>query len=312
VPDGDRTFVAEELKRWQTAGFIRKLDGAERAAARCVSPAFVSHVLPNPRLVIDLREVNEQLEDKPFRYDALPDFVASLQLGDHLISWDIKDAFHRVYIHPDDRTYLNFAIDGEVYEAITIPLGLSIAPWAWTKVMRPVLAHLRGLSFALIGYVDDHGAAAPGTRPTSKADAAAGFATVARLYASLGMQLHPEKGDREGTQQLTLLGFTIDSAGNRLTLSAERVAKVSGAAMALLSSEGKNRRFVRLTVLQRMADLAVSTKLAIPAAKLYTRAMYDDLRIGTRFGTVDQVDPNDRSDRPSHHDRRLSHNQFEI
>lgn len=135
--------------------------GAERAAARCVSPAFVSHVRPKPRLVIDLRDVNELLEDKPFKYEALPEFIASLQLYDHLISWDINDAFHHVYIHPDDRTYLSFTIDGEVYEAITMPFGLSIAPWAWTKVMRPVLAHLCAVGFDLIGYVDDHGAAAP-------------------------------------------------------------------------------------------------------------------------------------------------------
>ena len=32
-PDGDRTFVTEKLKRWQTAGFIRKLAEVERAAA---------------------------------------------------------------------------------------------------------------------------------------------------------------------------------------------------------------------------------------------------------------------------------------
>jgi len=128
VPDGNRTFVVEELKRWQTSGFIRKLDGAERAAARCVLPAFVSHVRPKTRLTIDLRDVNEQLEETSFRYEALPEFVASLLLCDHLISWDIKDVFHHVYIHPDDRTYLNFAINGEVYEAITMPFGLFIAP----------------------------------------------------------------------------------------------------------------------------------------------------------------------------------------
>jgi len=138
---------------------------------------------------------------------------------------------------------------------------------------------------------------------------------VARLYATLGLQLHPEKGDREGTQQLTLLGFTIDTAGNRLTLPAERVAKVSGAAMALLSSAGKNRRFVRLKAMQRMAGLAVSTKLAIPAAQLYTRAIYDDLKVWgqIRNGRSDRSSDDrtnrfdDRSGRPSRHDRRLSH-----
>jgi len=37
-------------------------------------------------LVIDLRDVNELLEDKTFKYEALPECMASLQLYEHLIS----------------------------------------------------------------------------------------------------------------------------------------------------------------------------------------------------------------------------------
>jgi len=101
---------------------------------------------------------------------------------------------------------------------------------------------------------------------------------------------------------------TIDTAGNRLTLPMERESKVCGAAMALLSSAGTNRRFVCLMALQRMAGLAVSTNLAIPAAQLYTRAMYDDLRTRVKRHDIrSDRSSNDLSDRPSRHDRRLSH-----
>jgi len=66
---------------------------AAAAAAPCVSPAFVSWDRPDkPRLVVDLRQVNEHLRGIKFKYEALAEFMSSLLPDDHLISWDIKDA----------------------------------------------------------------------------------------------------------------------------------------------------------------------------------------------------------------------------
>ena len=236
----DGAFVDEELDRWTQAGFVRRMSEAEAAAAPCVSPAFVSWDRPEkPRLVVDLRQVNEHLRGTKCKYEALFEFMSSFLPDDHLILWDIKDAYHHLYIHPNDRPYLNFTVGGHTYEAITMPFGLSVAPWAWTKITRPVLSALREAHFKLIGYVDDHGAAAPGRRPVSKRDGAAGFRKVALLYDKLGLSLHPSKGERQGTQQLTLLGYTIDKAGNAVRLPDVRVAKLWGGAAAILSSERK-------------------------------------------------------------------------
>jgi len=77
---------------------------AEAAAAPCVSPVFVSWDRPNkPRLVVDLRQVNEHLRGIKFKDEALSEFMISLLPDDHLILWDIKDAYHHVYIQPNGR-----------------------------------------------------------------------------------------------------------------------------------------------------------------------------------------------------------------
>ena len=278
VSKKDRSFVAEEVERWVSAGFIRPLTEAETLAAPCVSPAFVSWARRDkPRLVVDLRQVNEYLRDIKFKYEAITEFMAALHPYDNLISWDVKDAYHHVFIHPADRAYLTFAIDGRAFEPVTMPFGLSVAPWAWTKVMRPVLAYLRKSGFTLIGYVDDHGAAPPGSRPTSKADAAKGFRFVTLLYQRLGLALHPSKGERAGTQQLTLLGFTVDTAANQVRLPDARLARLRGTAAAVLASASSNRRWVRRKPLESVAGIIVSASLAIPEARLFTRAIYDDL-----------------------------------
>lgn len=140
----DRVFVLDEVERWIKAGCIRRMTAVEAAAAPCASPAFVNRDRPDkPRLVVDLRQVNAHLQEITFKYEALAEFMSCLAPLDNPIYWDIKDAYHLVFIHPDDRTYLSFTVKGLTYEAITMQFGLSVAPWAWTKIMRPVLAALR-------------------------------------------------------------------------------------------------------------------------------------------------------------------------
>jgi len=271
VAKADRSFVAAELERWVLAGFIHPLSAKDAEVVPCISPAFVSWVRPKPRLVIDLRQVNEQLQAIQFKYEALAEFISAVQPLDHLISWDFKDAYHHAFIQPSDRPYLTFSIDGGTYEPITMPFGLSLAPWAWTKVMRTVLAYLRKLGFHLIGYVDDHGAAASGRRPVSKAEASKGFSFVTQLYDRLGLSLHPYKGNRDGTQQLTLLGYTLDTANNQVRLPESCLANLRGTAAALLPSARKNRRWVRRKLLPSAAGIIVSGSLAIPEARLFAR-----------------------------------------
>ena len=160
---------------------------------------------------------------------------------------------------------------------ITMPFFLSVAPWAWTKNMRPVLSALRAAHFQLMGYFDDHGAFAPGRRPVSKRDAAAGFRQVALLCDKLGLKLHPAKGEREGTQQHTLIGYNIDTAATLVSLPDSRVAKLRGGPAAALGAARKNRWWVRRKLLQSVAGIIVSGSLAIPEARLFARSIYDDL-----------------------------------
>jgi len=87
VSKKNSAFVADEVERWVAAGCIRPLNEEELPAALCVSPAFVSWAQQDkPRLVVDLRQVNEQLWDIRFKYEALTNFMAALQPYDNLIS----------------------------------------------------------------------------------------------------------------------------------------------------------------------------------------------------------------------------------
>jgi len=110
-----------------------------------------------------------------------------------------------------------------------------------------------------------------------KTDAAKRFGFVTQLKKWLGLVLHPTKGESDGTQQLTLLRFTIDTTANQARLPDARLARLRGTAAAVLASASANRRWVRRKPLDSVAGIIVSASLAIPEAKLFARSAYDDL-----------------------------------
>lgn len=125
--------------------------------------------------------------------------------------------------------------------------------------------------------MDDHGVALPGARPTSKANAPKEFGFVTLLHQRLGLVLHPLKGERDGTQQLTPLGFTVETAGNQVRPSNARLARLHGTTACGLESASSNRRWVRRKPLESVAGSSVSATLAIPEARWFTRDILDDL-----------------------------------
>ena len=56
---------------------------------------------------------------------------------------DLKDAYYSVPIRTEDRKYLRFEYEGQLYEFVFLPDGPSSAPRIFTKLLKPALARLR-------------------------------------------------------------------------------------------------------------------------------------------------------------------------
>ena len=56
---------------------------------------------------------------------------------------DLSDAYHHLRLHPDIQDFFLFTIMGEFFQCIALPFGWCLAPYAYTKFMRPVIAALR-------------------------------------------------------------------------------------------------------------------------------------------------------------------------
>lgn len=75
--------------------------------------------------------------------------------GDYLVSIDLKDAYFSILIFKPHRKFLRFKWSDQTYEFTCLPFGYSLAPRVFTKVLQPVISHLRENSYRVVIFLDD-------------------------------------------------------------------------------------------------------------------------------------------------------------
>ncbi len=278
--DAEAAFADQEIRRWLRLGFARPATGADMTTLRrrgC-SPAFVTNIDTKPRLVIDYTQVNNCLEERTFRMDQLADLAAQIRPGDSLFKADIQDAYYHLRLRPRDRLRLAFVVGSCVYIPLCLNCGLKVAPWFFTKAMRPVVAHLRQRGHRVFSYLDDFFGAA---RPSPRSGVAGPTETTAlrqelkRLFRRLGLRVHPVKTDFTGATRLEILGILVDTRAKLLLLSPRKLARVEMGARRLLSLATSHRRLVGATAIRSFAGLANAAAPAVVDARLRLRALFD-------------------------------------
>ena len=69
--------------------------------------------------------------------------LEAVREDDFMFSIDMTDAYFHVPVHVDDRKFLRFVYDGEVYQFRNLCFGLCTAPQVFTRVLAPVGKILR-------------------------------------------------------------------------------------------------------------------------------------------------------------------------
>ena len=98
--------------------------------------------------LLDLGYVNMHLYKGKIKFDDWKGFENYLQTNEgSLFKFDFKNGYHHIGIFDSHQTYLGFSWDikgATKYFIFTVlPFGLSSAPFAFTKVVRPLVKHWR-------------------------------------------------------------------------------------------------------------------------------------------------------------------------
>ena len=111
------------------------------------------------RFILDLRLVNEYLDNVSMKYEDMRTALMFLQKGGFMFKFDLKSGYHHVDICPEHVKYLGFSWKAEgiqsFYTFNHLPFGLSFAPYIFTKLIRPLVKKWRGEGKSIVVYLDD-------------------------------------------------------------------------------------------------------------------------------------------------------------
>ena len=153
-----------------------------------------------------------------------------------MFSYDLKDGYHHLFIHPEFRDYLGFKLmwNGKLtyFRYVVGCFGLADLPFIYTKIYRPLVAHWRSFGIPIIKFLDDGGFFV-----NSYSDAR-DFAThVKKDLIRSGSIYSKKKCIWEPTQIMTWLGFTWNSIDGTVAAADHRVVKIKSTCSSLLSAD---------------------------------------------------------------------------
>ena len=189
-------------------GAVRKLSKEEAKN----SPGFYSKLfaVPKPngtwRMIIDMRQLNHHISKQKFRMQGLKDVRNVLKQNMYGCIIDISDAYYHVSIHKKSRKYTRFILDGDIYEYLGLPMGLTCSPRIFTRVSKAVVDVLRIEGVIIIIFIDDILVLG-----RTYEECARNVEKVLDLLTYLGFIIHPDKCVLTPSTRFTYLGCIWDT-----------------------------------------------------------------------------------------------------
>ena len=228
---------------------------------------FISNIFTRPkksggfRTIINLKRLNRHLKKRHFKMEHVPTILPLIKRNAFMTSIDLQDAYFSLPIAKRHRKYLRFIWRGTLYEFQCLCFGLSLAPFYFTKAMKPIFPQLRREGIHCGHYIDDSLYI-----NTSRKQLERHTARAKELLQSLGFTINLEKSSLQPSQQITHLGFLIDSEAYTVSLPTDKVEKTQRVCIELL-----NARRVSIRHFAKCIGLLVSSYLAVNYAQLHTR-----------------------------------------
>jgi len=169
------------------------------------------------RLILNLKKLNEFVAAEHFKIE---DWKVSKRLigpHDYMATLDLKDAYYLVPIKKD-RKFLRFLYRGKLFEFTCLPFGLNVAPYVFTKLLKPVAAYLRKRGLISVFYLDD--ILVIGRWYEKCID---NIQKTATLLQELGFIINKKKSLTVPTQRCKYLGLIFDSEKMSIELPEEKI-----------------------------------------------------------------------------------------
>jgi hypothetical protein len=182
--------------------------------------------------------------------ESIQQVIKLIKKNDYFTSVDLTDAFLHILVH---RRYLRFQWEGTTFQFRTTPFGLSVVPWLFTRITKPILQWARQQGIRISAYLDDWILIAD-----SKEQAQTQTTALLRMLKSLGWLINSQKSQLNPSQVLDHLGFQLDSQSMTIRLPGSKIRDLRRSIREVLSNTIQTpRRIHSLTMRIKAATLAV-------------------------------------------------------
>ena len=178
--------------------------------------------------------------------------------------------------------FLAFIVDGQIYVFQVLPFGLSIAPWAFSRITKPIKAHLH-LLLRFHTFLDDFLLLAP-----TKEALVERTSYIISLLQQLGLRIHSKKSHLTPSQSVEYLGVVFHLDSLHLSLPDSKVVKIMSLCQDTVLRSGRSRR-----QLESLVGLLSFASYFVPLGRLRLRPVISWMNAQTSAGSRDAVVPLD-------------------
>ena len=176
--------------------------------------------------------MNKLIEKTHFKMETLASAISLMKENCYFASLDLKDAYFSINIRNEHRKFFRFRYKQVLYEFTSLPQGYTESPRIFTKLLKPVLGHLRSKGHSLVAYIDD-----TFLQGDTKEECMDNVQETGKLIDELGYTIHPVKSVFEPDQRIPFLGFILDSKNMTVSVSDEKTASVCCKILSLLGNK---------------------------------------------------------------------------
>ena len=259
--DSEKRIINENVEALLSKGVIEQCSYTQGQ--------FVSTIFLRPkkdgshRFILNLKNLNNSVEYKHFKMETLDNAKLLMRKNCYMATVDLKEAYYSVPVHKLHRKYLRFQWENKLYQFTCLPNGLASAPRVFTKILKPVYSHLRSQGLENVGFIDD-----TYIQGDSYEDCANNMSLTKTLFKSLGFTINEEKSSPEPKQEISFLGYLLNSKSMSVSLTESKADNIVKCCTSVLSAQS-----VKIREVAKLVGLMVAYSHGVMYAPLF----YHDL-----------------------------------